>query len=217
MFTTGFPAESVGAIPKEITVIVDSGISIKPTHLLAVYESQVSLIETANRQAKLYPIHDIVLAAYCANLRPRPLVNVATNAEVNDQATLPVLALRVPCPNAFPVLLKFLYNPAPVSLLCELLGCASVEEIAHIPVDLMLKPRWSLYLARSRTAQELFSLAQMVVGLWMNAVTLGVFDQVLWRVMDYAWNVLYGALYRRNAQRRERIIALRQPIARPAA
>lgn len=176
------------------------------------------MVETPDHtRAKIYPIHDIVLAAHCANLRPRPLVDVAANAEVNGQVTLPVLTLRVPCPGAFPILLKYLYNPAPVSLLCELVGCASVEEIAHLPMDIMLKPQWSVYLARSRTPQELFSLAQTVVGLWMNAVTLGVLDQVLWRVMDYAWNILYGALHRRHAQHRERVVALSQPIARPAA
>ncbi|KZV87977.1 hypothetical protein EXIGLDRAFT_751933 [Exidia glandulosa HHB12029] len=147
-------AAPTSGLPQDIDVIVpqseaDSRTQL-PTHMLAVHAKQPKLHTSRSgqpqlkRKVTLFPVHDLVLVAHCANLptlppsgsqllsEPQPQEQPAAAAGAADEASetapaapislkLPVVPLCLPSPPTFPILQSYLYTKRADSLLARLL------------------------------------------------------------------------------------------------
>lgn len=193
----GVKAETVSnVLPKELTVVTDDLSSDMPTHMLAVYSRQVPA--AAKRRVKLFPTHNIVLAAHCANLPILQQSNPITPHKAGESITIPVVPLCIPAPEVFPQLSTFLYTKRIDYLLATLLS-HPVPSALYTEDPTSERVRSALQqcagkLATLAPAHVLLSRAMAVNGLWRNACALGIGDEKLWCAMDVAWEVLLHAL-----------------------
>ncbi|KAJ7172967.1 hypothetical protein C8R43DRAFT_874125 [Mycena crocata] len=92
------------SLPRELEILMNDVVSAAgPTHFFAVY-SDAPLIFGQKRHVSLYPFHDLVIGAHCANLPALPASQPA-------HATLPVVPLSLPSPETFSLLHAYLYTP----------------------------------------------------------------------------------------------------------
>jgi len=149
---TGLPAE-IEVLMKAMCDEVDM-----PTHMLAVHSKATtrpngSAVAQGKRPVTLFPIHDIVLAAYCANLPPlppstrqivetrsRPSTTTEDEAMADDSSDsdsslqkaqtikLPIVPLCIPNPPTFPILQSYLYTKRVDQLLARLLPAIPPSE-----------------------------------------------------------------------------------------
>ncbi|KAI0061084.1 hypothetical protein BV25DRAFT_1805967 [Artomyces pyxidatus] len=172
-----------------------------PTHILAVFSSASSK-HPASDNAILIPTHHIVLAANCAHLPRFPPSRAQHRA--NGMAVVPVIPLTVPTAEAFAPLHNFLVShrldrfmaallPVPPELLSGArAGSSSSNPLAHVSA-----PQLATYLAASAAGDKLsalMGLTRSVSAVWRNACALGVFDRDLWAGLDFAWEVILGAM-----------------------
>ncbi|KAJ7450779.1 hypothetical protein FB451DRAFT_1052094, partial [Mycena latifolia] len=117
-------------------------------------------------------------------------------------ATLPVLPLTLPSPQAFAILHAFLYTHRLVPALTSLLPLppAFLEPLTHASLTATLdSPSMRhalaahLCAAASGNLTVLMGHAGHVKELWQDKVALGVYDAELWDALDLVWEVL-GAL-----------------------
>jgi hypothetical protein len=89
-----------------------------------------------------------------------------------------------------------LYDPSPPILLSSLLDLprdtASTQDNAEDQTSNSRPPAVQRLAALS--VHSLFSRMQKIHKLWSNTVALGISDQMLWRVMDRAWDCFVSAL-----------------------
>lgn len=160
-------APPTNSLPTELEIVVNGMVAAAcPTHMLAVYSNRPS---DEVCQVKLFPTHNIVLASHCANLRfPSP---PRTQPVPSSSTTkLPVLPLRLPSAETFPILHSFLYTKDTDALLTSL-----------IPRDLSL-PMAALH------------SATLIHGVWQNACGLGVVEEKLWDTIEGAWDSVIRAM-----------------------
>ncbi|KAF8178117.1 hypothetical protein K438DRAFT_2022036 [Mycena galopus ATCC 62051] len=153
-------------LPKELEILMNDVVAAAcPTHMLAVYnDAPLSLGQ--KRHVSLFPVHDLVLRVHCANLPTLPLSQPSTLS----RATIPVVPLRLPSPETFPLLHAYLYTQQPSTLLASLgLPCES---------DLL----------------RLATHASKIYGLWRNACTLGVVDPQLYDAIEASWENTIAAM-----------------------
>jgi hypothetical protein len=79
-------------LPKELDILVNDASSQMPTHMFAVYSRQADI--GSHRQVTLFPVHNIIFAAQCANLpklasSPKP----ATSVDVTEPQTTTIRSL----------------------------------------------------------------------------------------------------------------------------
>ncbi|THH21397.1 hypothetical protein EW146_g141 [Bondarzewia mesenterica] len=188
----------VTGLPKELEITLNDVSAEPPTHVLAVY----CRLPSAKRNITLTPIHDVILAAHCANL---PILPPSSQSRVNqgDTVTLPVIPLGLPSPTTFRALLGFLYLKRTDLLLAMILPCApgphpspaaDASEMERHAMAIQRVRTFAQQLAVTFTPRVLFERAMYVNGLWQNACALGVFDQQLWACIDWCWEVLLTAL-----------------------
>ncbi|KAJ9108120.1 hypothetical protein QFC19_002587 [Naganishia cerealis] len=109
---------------------------------------------------------------------------------------LPLVHVSVPFPSMMAPLHGWLYNPSPPILLASLLD---IPRDAREPQDdstntssTSLPPAVRRLSALS--VHSIFVRMQRIHKLWSNTVALGVIDEMLWKVMDRAWDCFVSAL-----------------------
>ncbi|EGO01235.1 hypothetical protein SERLA73DRAFT_167356 [Serpula lacrymans var. lacrymans S7.3] len=181
-------------LPKELSIVVDDMSRYMPTHMLAVYARQSS---ATRRRVTLFPVHNIILAAHCANLPQLPESNPSAPDVPGSSISVPVVPLCIPAPETFPHLSAFLYTKRVDHLLSSLLPCPAPPSLYREEPMESGNPelvQFATKLSSMYTAQALLSRAMLVNGLWRNVCALGIFDERLWGAMDVAWEVLLTAM-----------------------
>lgn len=176
------PVHELGSIDQHIDVTIGGDHSHVPTHMLAVWSKSAQ--NHGLRKVELFPVHDIVLAASCANMPP--LQTTSRDAPADPSTVrLPVVPICVPHRETFALLQQYLYTRQSDRLLaCLLPGTASDVQ----PEDV------ARHYAETCSLAVLMQHAMQVHGLWSNACVLGVFDESLWRVLDVSWALLMESL-----------------------
>ncbi|KIK98879.1 hypothetical protein PAXRUDRAFT_133258 [Paxillus rubicundulus Ve08.2h10] len=193
----GVKAEPISnVLPKDLPAVVNDLSSDMPTHMLAVYSRQVNA--TTKRRVTLFPIHNIILAAHCANLPMLPTSNVAHPETAGSSISVPVVPLCIPAPEVFPQLSTFLYTKRIDHLLASLLPSPVPQQLyrddpTSDSVHNLLQ-QFASKLATTYSDKALLAHAMAVNGLWRNACALGIDDEKLWCALDVAWEVLITAL-----------------------
>ncbi|KAJ7440703.1 hypothetical protein B0H11DRAFT_1827737 [Mycena galericulata] len=158
----------VGRITRTLTLSINTG--IPPTHMLATE----TLSSSSDRQFTLFPVHDLVLAMYCADLPTLPqwidlpevdissleLAVPAASATPISHRTVAVIPVRIPSPQTFPLLLSYFY-----------------ADIAHLRSE--LQPPTDV--------AQLLGHAIKIFGLWKNACAFLVADDRLYEIIELAW------------------------------
>lgn len=153
-----------GFLPKELQIIASDYLdAIPPTHMLAVYASK-SDSGSARTKVTLYPTHEIVLSAHCANLPKLP--------EPASPTTIPVVPLALPSPQMFPYLQTYLYNK----------NISALENLLLPPPTQILD------------TTSLMKRLLAVHGLWGNACALGVIDAPFYAMIERVWAFLHQTL-----------------------
>ncbi|KAF8637887.1 hypothetical protein AX17_002510 [Amanita inopinata Kibby_2008] len=158
------------SLPRELDVelgSVSQDIPIAPpTHMLAV----VCPPSAGKTKVTLYPAHQLVFSANCANLPALPSPSVPSSSATSLR--LPVVTFRLPVPAAFPLLYSYLYTKRSDVLLAS------------------LAPECENDLA------SVVRAAAIIQGLWQDTCVLGVVDPVLFDTIDLAWGRVVTALER---------------------
>lgn len=139
----------------------------------------------------IVPAHAIVLSAYCANLPPLPVSRPSTPTKPGETITIPVFVFHLPNPTLFPLLLAYLYTKR-ADLLRNILLPAHATS-STVPGLIQTH-------ATSMSLKELFTAASKVKALWDNTCVLGIFDDPLFQVLEFAWDILVRALERKAMQ-----------------
>ncbi|KAJ7618628.1 hypothetical protein FB45DRAFT_755942 [Roridomyces roridus] len=175
-----------------------------PTHVLAITAASSS--NPRSEPARLFPVHDIVLAAHCTKLPPL----TPAQPGLRSPANLPVLLFSLPSPQAFTILHPYMYThrldaalaallPLPPAFL-ETLAPGLSGETPHAHVAAALSSRSALHtLAAHLVASAGGSLSALmthaghVKELWEDMVALGLYDTELWDALDLVWEVILGS------------------------
>ncbi|GJJ16299.1 hypothetical protein Clacol_010596 [Clathrus columnatus] len=134
----------------------------------------------------------------------------STTSPSSVQVTLPVIPLCIPSPGTFPLLQAYLYTKRTDKLLGALIpaipslsrmmsgpglgvshtqpSTSSASAFVASPADL------SRQLSAAFLPNILLAATLRTHELWANIIALGIFDDNLWRAVNYAWKVLVGAL-----------------------
>ena len=155
------------ALPNEMDVSIDNAAGVCPTHMLAVYSSRPT---ASPRKVTLFPTHQLVLAAHCANLPALPTSSATHSA--GTSATVPVVPLCLPSPEAFPLLQSYLYTK-------------NTENLSNVLFPSTCTPLDKVVLRRHMG---------LIHGLWADACALGVVDSSLYEVIQSSWSRLVAAV-----------------------
>ncbi|KAJ7742741.1 hypothetical protein DFH07DRAFT_1063687 [Mycena maculata] len=151
------------SLPKELDILMNDIVAAAcPTHMFAVY-GDASPACGQKRRVTLFPAHALVFGTHCANLPALPASQPSTSSA---RATVPVVPVRLPSPETFPLLQSYLYTQQPPSLAPP---CDS---------DLL----------------RLAPHAKKVYGLWRNACVLGVVDAPLYDAIEASWERTLSAI-----------------------
>ena len=189
-------------LPKELDILVNDASSQMPTHTFAVYSRRADM--GSCRRVTLFPVHNIIFSAQCANLpkltSPKPAASLdvtesqtTTIPDVIESrtTTISVVPLSIPSPQKFPQLSAYLYTHSANDLLVSLLPPCTLT--AHTPpsveeTDLLTLQQHARRMAETYTA--LLAQAMTINGFRRNACALGIFNLGLWDCMDVAWEVV---------------------------
>jgi hypothetical protein len=187
---------SGSTLPQTLAIDTNGqGSTLSPTHMAAVYSSRPSGPEP--RRVMMYPVHQLILSLYCANL---PVLPNSPPPPTTPEAPheIPVVPIALPSPESFPFLTQFLYLKNVQQLFDAFL---SLTPASGIPDDLDQPERYNAFvaeyssiLAQNYTMQRLASQAVRLHGLWRNACALGISDSNLQAFFNLAWEVLMQAM-----------------------
>lgn len=197
-------------IPKTMEAILDSHvIAAVPTHFLAVYSSapptagdpttRLSQNLKYRRAVLIYPVHAIVFAAHCSRLPsiPESIPELASIA-CREMLTLPVIPLRVPRINQFPVVMQYLYSYDWRQLVVNLIPLHPIPDLRE--TDLLADDPQSpfMHIRTMRHATQLFHAVPLerfpiikdrIWGVYQNIVALGISDRRMWQVVCFCYDV----------------------------
>ncbi|KAG5651054.1 hypothetical protein H0H81_010050 [Sphagnurus paluster] len=207
---------TVDALPKELSIVVHDLTTALPSHMIAVYgpapKPTTTTTPAPKRKVTLYPVHSLYLAAHCTRLPPFPASTEPSPTIVPGASsatyTVPVRPLCLPSPATYPRLSTFLYAKRADVLLSSLLPITPPASLVPVPHDddtpeptaeqrkdeRRVTLEYAHRLAQTYTPQALLQHALLVHGLWQNVCALGIFEDVLWEVIDVAWRVLLCAI-----------------------
>jgi hypothetical protein len=152
------------SIVSTITVNLSTTTYHPPSHVLAVY----SPASGASSKVKLYPAHSLILQANCSNL---PLLPASeADAAKGSSTDVPVVPLRLPSAETFPILLQYLYTK-------------NTDTLIH-----------TLLHSNASASPNTLRDCAIATGIWRNAVALGVVDRPLYQALDRAWKTLLQRL-----------------------
>lgn len=178
--TTKVAAENPGdEIPEELEILVNEPTADTPTHIVAI---SPLVNDSPVNSVALHPVHGIILAAHCANLHVLPHSQPPGGAL---RVTVPVVTISLPHPGSFGFLLRYLYTRRAQDVLAALFPDGTVKTSP---------PGQPKKIAETHTVNTILSYIYLTHGLWSNVTTLGIFDETLWRVIEYTWKTLSAAL-----------------------
>ncbi|RDB28061.1 hypothetical protein Hypma_001286 [Hypsizygus marmoreus] len=191
---------SKNALPNELNMIVHDLAVVLPSHLLAIYGPILKSNPEQKRKITLYPVHSLILSAYCTRLPPFPasipLPALPTDAPPRSAPfshTIPVRPLCLPHPASYLRLAAFLYTKRTDILMASLMPPCPLPA-GFDASDRRQVEAYATQLATTFTGHALLQHAMIVHGLWQNVCALSIFDDSLWETMDAAWNVLLCAI-----------------------
>jgi hypothetical protein len=163
--------------------------------MMAIYGPPPKKNSTEKRKITLYPVHSIVLAAYCSKLpafspTSAEVTSVSLGQNLKD-VTIPIRPICLPSPQTYPQLSSFLYTKRTDALLASMMPCLPPTTLEDEPSQI---PTFATKLAGTYTIQALLQHTMFVHGLWQNVCALGIFDESLWETIDLAWQVLLTAI-----------------------
>ncbi|KAH9903306.1 hypothetical protein C8Q73DRAFT_662102 [Cubamyces lactineus] len=217
--TSGFGQK----LPQELQVVIADHTMLEaatpfpnsyPTHVLALWDcpslftgSQNTPEPAGRRKVRIVPVHNIVMAANCANWFPMPpstsveykRVFVNEGGAKGTQMNLPVVPLPVPHVDSFHQLLSCLYTHRVSHLLDELVPVPKPHFVLPTPNNPNPQnPHYIKETGRRLAARyQPWAIAGMlrhVIGLWQNACHLGISDRRLWIAIDWSWDMLLTGL-----------------------
>ncbi|KAJ7119512.1 hypothetical protein C8R44DRAFT_176461 [Mycena epipterygia] len=168
-----------------------------PTHALAI--SNASPSGPTDTVHLIFPIHALVLAAYCSKLPQLPPPAPRASSSVH----LPVLPLALPSAPAFSILYAFMYSHRLDAVLTALFPIPPqfLRSLTHKTVRAALQSgadlhHLSAHLCAASTAnvQVLMTHTAHVKELWQDMVALGIDDAALWDTVELAYEIVLGAL-----------------------
>ncbi|KAI0357679.1 hypothetical protein OH77DRAFT_1450148 [Trametes cingulata] len=211
------------SVPQEVNVVIPDHVLLAaasplpnsfPTHVLAIWEQPESEgaqngvdPRTGRRKVRLVPVHNLVLAAHCANWFPMPTkssveqkrVYVNSGGAMGTQLRLPVVAVPVPHVETFHQLLGALYTHKVSRLMDHFVPVPKPAYVLPTPEN--PKPQNPHYIketgrrlgARYRP-WAIVGMLRQLVGLYQNACRLGISDKRLWVGIDWSWDMLLTGL-----------------------
>ncbi|KAI0342467.1 hypothetical protein BDW22DRAFT_201116 [Trametopsis cervina] len=185
---------STNGLPKELVVLANDLSAQMPTHLLAVYgKSEKTAAPSAGRTSmSLFPAHNIVLSAFCANMPSLPYQPPTPPAQAGGSIQLPVVPLGLPHPQSYAHIQRYLYTKDRVSFIMSLLPSVSAQGILSDPASASV--RYAKDVAGTFTTQKILSLLRDVHGVYRNMVALEIQEDLMWQLVNVAWEVLLTAL-----------------------
>ncbi|THU75725.1 hypothetical protein K435DRAFT_974716 [Dendrothele bispora CBS 962.96] len=177
-----------------------------PTHALAVYSSRSNSPDSD--QALIIPIHSLVLAAHCASLPTGSLsLSKPYESSSSSPVQIPVVPISLPSPHVFPIICKFLYTHSLESVLRSLVPLPSPDHYPFLqsPSRETVRQMMNSHSTLSQLAKHLcehtnYNMrtlttdAAHVKDVWQDVVALGVNDVALWDALDFAWEIVLGAM-----------------------
>lgn len=168
-----------------------------PTHMLAVYPM---FREGGRPSVTLYPIHDIIFAAYCARWPQCPRSVVEPPAVTGGEIQLPVVRIPLPSPEAFPLLAYYLYTKPPSVVTKNLLPHIDAALLSGLTPEQWKPEVFGAMLASMCTLDALVDRAQFMLGFRANLLALGISEGRLWMELCGAWNVVRIAIQHKVPQ-----------------
>lgn len=189
----------------------DFGVATVPTHYLAVYPSaqryshgpaqRVSLKFSFRRDVHIYPFHSVVLAAHCSRLPPipdsDPTFTVVEGEKTQISVKLPVIPLRVPRVQQFPVVMQYLYtydwrqftfNLIPVLPIPDLRDNDPIPSDPYTPFLHIHTLRHAINLVYVVPPKTLHAMREHMWGVYQNMVALGIADRKMWQVLIFCYD-----------------------------
>lgn len=187
---------------------------LTPTHIFALHssmpvEGRCGTPGPTPGNGMLLPIHALAYVLQCVSLPALPSTSATQAASTTGMRDIPVVSLRIPCPKAFPVMHRFIYNHNATELLCSLLP------IRHITTTLNRSsspfdgpnleansPTLPKHFTITRAVQilselpvsELLGYAKQVHAAWANGIAVGLLSHLYWSTLDRAWDMIVGAM-----------------------
>ncbi|KAH8102120.1 hypothetical protein BXZ70DRAFT_54544 [Cristinia sonorae] len=176
-----------------------------PTHMCAVYSTANGSPPApgAPGHATIYPIHDIVMAAYCSRWPGLPQIPVTQPTVQGQEIEIPLVNLPVPGPSSFDILVKYLYGQAKFTVMKQLLPQVGASVLNSLRKELWHAVPFGHMLARSCSLEELVASQELTLGFRHNLVFLGINDKHLWQECNGAWHILRVALMVKLNQQRQ--------------
>lgn len=155
--------------------------TLPPSHVLVVYP----LNPSPTSAPEFFPIHSLIPTLYCANFPPFP--------QNDNSPNLPQLPIRLPHPPSFKLLVHFLYTRNIQNILSYLLPVPWSSRRHHdyilyptLPVPISLSALTSLVraAAASLTSEDRWFYLDLLHGVYLNVVALGMYDLPLHGTRD---------------------------------
>ncbi|TCD63196.1 hypothetical protein EIP91_005863 [Steccherinum ochraceum] len=178
------------SVPETIEVQATNIESQMPTHMLAVFPHP----SVRAPAVTIYPIHDIIFAAYCARWPRLPQSDPLPPVEVGEKFDLPVASINLPYPKAFPLLAHYLYTREEKIVMKNLLPLIPVAALRGLTAEQRNATEFGAVLARLYSMEALVAKAQQVIGFYHNLLALEILDGRLWQELCASWNITRHAL-----------------------
>lgn len=183
------PFTSTNGLPKELVVLAHDLSAQMPTHLLAVY---AKLENSASASMSLYPAHNTILSAYCANMPSLPYSSPPPPAQQGGPVRLPVVPVCLPHPPSYAHIQQYLYTKDHVSFLQSMLP--SIPSQGACGDSSPATPQYVKDFAATFTTQKILAFMRNAHGMYRNMCALGVQEDVMWQLLNVAWEILLSAL-----------------------
>ncbi|KAI0703043.1 hypothetical protein BC835DRAFT_1319635 [Cytidiella melzeri] len=183
------PFSSTNGLPKELVVLAHDLSAQMPTHLLAVYGQTES---SAKASMSLFPAHNIVLSAYCANMPSLPYSSPPAPAQQGGPVQLPVVPVNLPHPQSYAHIQQYLYTKDRVSFIMSMLP--SIPPQGVLSGSSSATAQYAKDVAATFTTQKILALLRNVHGTYRNLCALEVQEDLVWQLINVAWEVLLTAL-----------------------
>ncbi|KAI0089432.1 hypothetical protein BDY19DRAFT_993039 [Irpex rosettiformis] len=203
------PPQSV--LPKELELITDDyGLAMCPTHYLAVYASAAPRGKHAcPRVVNIYPAQAFILALFCSRIHfppsfSKPQVAPAGQSVVEEDSAsentvtientalrLPVAHIRIPEPDAFPILLNFFHKYNGSEFMTNL-----VKDWVPRPRSMGLEAyrlHYAEHIAKRHSPYMIWTHLLDIRATWRNIMALGVTNEELWSAIYLMWFVVLKA------------------------
>jgi hypothetical protein len=183
------PFSSTNGLPKELVVAAHDLSAQMPTHLLAVYGKSDN---SGRASMSLYPAHNIVLSAYCANMPVLPYSSPLSPLLKGGRVQLPVVPICLPHPQSYATIQQYLYTKDRISLIMSMLPTLPPRGV--LSGGSSATAQYARDLAQTFTTQKILSLLRNAHGLYRNMCALEVQEDLMWQLVSVAWEILLSAL-----------------------